>query len=136
METVCTVIFLLINAREDLKKHEISPVATAVFAFGSVLAGLHSGKSVWETGGAMLIGVMILAFSLVTKGAVGMGDGWIILALGTALPAMELLGTLMLAALCCAGCAGILLVFKKMNRNTEIPFVPFVLAGYLGGMLL
>ena len=32
--------------------------------------------------------------------------------------------------------AGILLVILKKNRNTEIPFVPFLLMGYLGGVIL
>lgn len=40
---------------------------------------------------------------------------------------------IMLAA---AGYAGILLFICKKGRKTEIPLVPFLLLGYLGGFLL
>ena len=35
-----------------------------------------------------------------------------------------------------AGYAGVLLVICKKGRKTEIPLVPFLLFGYLGGLLL
>ena len=56
--------------------------------------------------------------------------------MGSVLKSGELLGVLCAALLLCGIYSGLqLLVFKK-KRDTEIPFAPFLLVGYLGGILL
>lgn len=70
------------------------------------------------------------------QGEIGFGDGLLILAMGSVLKSGELLGVLSAALLLCGIYSGLqLLVFKK-KRDTEIPFAPFLLVGYLGGILL
>lgn len=74
--------------------------------------------------------------SVLTRGEIGFGDGLLILAMGSVLKSGELLGVLCAALLLCGIYSGLqLLVFKK-KRDTEIPFAPFLLVGYLGGILL
>ena len=65
-----------------------------------------------------------------------MGDAWVLLDLGIVLETGEFLITVCLGVLLSGGCAMILLALKKAGRRTEIPFVPFLLAGYVGGLLL
>ena len=75
-------------------------------------------------------------FFIITEGAVGMGDGWLIMALGTVMSAEEFFMMLFLSLICSAVWAGITMIFFHRKGNTEIPFVPFLLAGYLGGILI
>ena len=82
------------------------------------------------------ISAFFLAVSVITKGALGMGDGWLMMALGTALETEEFLIMLLIGLGCSAVWAGILLVVLHRGRNAEIPFVPFLLLGYIGGVLL
>ena len=64
-----------------------------------------------------------------------LGDGLMIFAMGSVLNAGELMEILCLSFLLCGIYAGLQLGLLKKKRNTEIPFVPFLLVGYLGGIL-
>ena len=46
------------------------------------------------------------------------------------------MATLCAAVFLAAVWAGVLLVAFKKNGKTEIPFVPFLLLGYIGGLIL
>lgn len=85
---------------------------------------------VWqEIGGAaaaVLPGVIFLILSFLTEKKVGYGDGLLLIILGL----ME--GMKAVAFTCCMGLflqslvAVFLVIFKKANKQTEIPFVPFL----------
>lgn len=81
------------------------------------------------------IGVVAAIASVLSRGKVGMGDGLMIFAMGSVLNAGELIEILCLSFLLCGIYAGLQLGLLKKKRNTEIPFVPFLLVGYLGGIL-
>ena len=68
-----------------------------------------------------------------SREAVGYGDGGIVLVLGLFLSFWELLGLLAAASVLAALWTAVLLFWGKAGRT--IPFVPFLLAGFLGGML-
>lgn len=70
------------------------------------------------------------------RGAVGMGDGWLLMALGTVLYPEEFFSTLFMGMICSAVWSGIMMMGFCRKGSTEIPFVPFLLAGYLGGFLI
>ena len=109
---ICMTVFLGINTWTDIRKKEICvPVS-------------------------MGAGTIAAVISVLTRGEIGFGDGLLILAMGSVLKSGELLGVLCAALLLCGIYSGLqLLVFKK-KRETEIPFAPFLLVGYLGGILL
>ena len=74
--------------------------------------------------------------SALTGGEIGAGDGLLIIAMGSVMTAGELIGILFAALLLCGIYSGIQLLVLKKQRDIEIPFVPFLLAGYLGGVFL
>ena len=82
------------------------------------------------------IGLVFVGISIFTEDAVGMGDGWLIMALGTVMQPVELFSIIFIAVMCSAVWAGITLAIFHRKGCTEIPFVPFLLIGYLGGMIL
>ncbi|MDO4340163.1 MAG: prepilin peptidase [Eubacteriales bacterium] len=133
---VWILVFLGINTWMDVRKKEISLVLAGIFAATGVVYSMQKGAGGWQMLLSMGIGVMFLALSMLTRGAVGMGDGWLIASLGTVLSVKELLYTVCAGMLLAAGYALVLLVIFRRKRDTEIPFVPFLLAGYTGGLLL
>lgn len=65
-----------------------------------------------------------------------MGDGLILIALGTMMDWNELLAVVLMGLLCCAGCSLFSLIILHRGRKEELPFIPFVLLGYVGGLFL
>ena len=83
---------------------------------------------------SLLPGMLLLLLGRITSQAVGYGDGWVILILGLFLAPAELLGILGLAS-ALAGIWALYLVVRK-RKDQEIPFLPFLLLGFAGGVLL
>ena len=110
---ICMTVFLGINTWTDIRKKEICVPVLSVFLAGGILWRIWEG-TFWA------------------DGLISMGAGTI----AAVMKSGELLGVLCAALLLCGIYSGLqLLVFKK-KRDTEIPFAPFLLVGYLGGILL
>lgn len=133
---ICMAIFLGINAWTDIRKREICFPVICMFLAGGIIWRITDGTFYPNGLISMGIGCIAAAISVLSRGSVGMGDGLLILAMGSAANIGELLGTLCMALLLCGIYAGLQLWVFKKKRDTEIPFVPFLLAGYLGGILL
>ena len=133
---VSVLVFLAVNAWTDSQKREISLLAVLLFAAGGLLWSLQSRRSIFHALIPLGTGMVVLVLAVLTRGAVGMGDAWVLLDLGIVLETGEFLITVCLGVLLSGGCAMILLALKKAGRRPEIPFVPFLLAGYVGGLLL
>lgn len=73
---------------------------------------------------------------ILSRGTVGVGDGWILAALGTLLSTEIYVQMLCMGLFFAAGWSGVLLAVFGKSRKTEIPLVPFLLAGYIGAVLL
>lgn len=136
MKEVCTLMFLGINTWLDIKKKEISLVTVGLFAaFGIIWLWKNEGD--WmEMGISLGIGILFLVFSLITRGGIGLGDAWILLALGMVLGTKEFLAMFCTGMMLAGVWSLISLVILKRSRHAEIPFVPFLLAGYIGGLTL
>ena len=130
MEQIFVLAFLGINSWKDIRKREVSLLATGIFAVIGIINALWHGTIFWEWIGAVGFGTALIALSVVSKGAVGMGDGLVLAALGTVLTFGELLGVFMMGLLCCSVWGIILLILPRTGRKTEIPFVPFLLLGF------
>ena len=102
---------------------------------GTSLAGRDYFHGNWSTG-TCIIGGFIILIALISGGMVGFGDGLLILTMGSVLGAGELAGILCGALLLCGIYSGIEYLMLKKSRSEEIPFVPFLLIGYLGGIFL
>lgn len=136
LKTICTLVFLSGNAWRDWRKREISPSLLAVYSIGGILCSILEKRAVTDWMLPLGIGVLVLAFGFLTRGGIGIGDGLLLLALGSLLDADSYVRTLVIGLLLSAFFSGILLVVMKKSRKTEIPLVPFLLAGYIGGLIL
>ena len=136
MRQEIVVIFLAYQAWVDFRKKEICLWLTGIFGMcGMVYSGL-TGNLVPGRLLSLGIGLVFVGISFFTKGAIGMGDGWILLSLGCVLEIWEMVCVLGFGVTLAAFWALMLLVIGKKSRKTELPLVPFLLFGYLGVMLL
>lgn len=131
----CTVLFLAINGWKDWKKQEISLAVTGVYGGIGVLLNIISERNIWNLAVPVGLGILFLLIGLISGGKLGMGDGWVLTALGVMLDVETYLRMLCGGLLLSAITAVILLTVFRKNRKTEIPFVPFLFFAYLGGVL-
>lgn len=127
---------LCVSAWTDFKRKQVSMLLLAVFAIVGILGQLiFRQESAVSLVAGVLIGLLVLGVSRLTKGGIGAGDGWILCVTGIYLgfyKNMQLFFTaLILSAIAGAG----LIIIKKANRKTELAFVPFLLAAYAGIVL-
>jgi len=129
--------FLGLNTVSDIRCKKIlvwSAWVFGIFGFGYCLV---VGELTLEQGlMALLPGIAFIIISRITKESLGYGDGIIVLVMGVYLSIQKLIGSLVLALLLAAIWSIVLLVFFKKRKQEEFPFVPFVLLGYIGGLLL
>lgn len=132
---IVTVFFLAWNAWKDWKQKEISLVLTGIYAMAGVGISLLERREIVDWILPLGMGGMILGLAFLTRGAIGYGDGWLLLALAGFLSAGIYVRMTVTGLFLAAVWSMILMLFCKKNRKTEIPLVPFLLAGYLGGLL-
>ena len=136
MERYGTLLFLLFSSFLDIRKREISIPVTLLFGLAGVVYSVRSGRTMTDYLIPLGIGILILGGSVLTRGQVGMGDGWMLLALGCMLRMECYIQMAFIGMLLAAAYSGVLMLVFRKNRKTEIPLVPFLLLGYVGGMII
>ena len=136
MEKYGTLIFLLFSSFLDIRKREISIPVTLMFGLAGVAYSITTGRTMTDYLIPAAIGIFILACSILTRGQVGMGDGWLLMALGCMMRMESYIQMACIGMLLAAACSGVLLLVFRKSRKTEIPLVPFLLLGYVGGMVI
>lgn len=92
-------------------------------------AGLM-GEEPWRALGlALLPGVMFWMISFLTKEKVGYGDGWVLLLIGSFAGISKCVLILLAGLAIQSVVLLVLLAFRRVGRDKEIPFAPFLLAG-------
>ena len=132
---IVSAALLSVNAVQDIRKKEIFPKITVAAALtGMFMHFMLFKEGFWELVIGCVPGTFMGLVSAATKGKAGFGDAVLLLCLG----AWERSGKVWQAfftALLLSGIAAAVL-FIKGKRTAEIPFVPFVLAGYGAAFLI
>ena len=136
MERYGTLLFLLFSSFLDIRKREISIPVTLLFGLAGVVYSVRTGRTMTDYLIPLGIGILILVGSVLTRGQIGMGDGWVLLALGCMLRMECYIQMACIGMLLAAAYSGVLMLVFRKNRKTEIPLVPFLLLGYVGGMII
>ena len=136
VKELCTVVFLAMSSWLDIRRREISLLLTVVYAGCGIIYSILQGRKIQDVLIPAGIGILFLAAGLISRGAIGAGDFWILLALGALLDTETYIRMLCIGFFLAAFWSGILLVIRRKSRKTEIPLVPFLLAGYIGGTLI
>lgn len=124
-------VLLIVGSIFDIK-YKLLPgwflMIGGVLAVG--LAVFLKPVSLWEMAGGLLLGSLLLGISFATRGALGRGDGIFLgiigLNMGFSMVFSIFAGALLLAAML----AVLLIITKRVNRNTAFPFLPFLSVSY------
>lgn len=135
-EEIVTAVFLGYSAWTDWKRHEISLILTGIYAGVGLIYSFMSGREIQDILIPIVTSAVFLATSVITRGALGMGDGWVLLALGCMTGTVVYLRTLGIGLFLSAVVSALLLTVFHRNRKTEIPFIPFLFLGYAGGIFI
>ena len=133
---VVILVFLATNSWLDIKKKEISLITVGIFGITGILLSLSQRGFSWDYLIPAAIGTAIVGLGILTKGAVGIGDGLILLTLGTIMEPEKFLAVFFMGLLGCSAVSLIMLLVAQNAGKSELPFIPFVLLGYVGGLLL
>lgn len=133
--SVAAGVFLIPCAVSDFRRKEIPilflTVVTAV-AVAAVLWRIVNGDyTVNECLLSLLPGVFLLLVFVVTGGKIGIGDGVVFIIIGLMIGCMSAFVVMFLSLIFSATWGGYLMLRKKVGKDTSIPWMPFVLAGYL-----
>lgn len=95
---------------------------------GCGAAGKLSGKIILY---GMIPGILCLLVSKISGQALGYGDSILILLTGSSLGIQNCVGITIWAFLCSGLWALFLVGIKKADKKAEIPFVPFLMIGFV-----
>lgn len=127
--------WLLWVAWTDWRKREIPVWIFGLAAICGLAGGCWLADSLpwyaWQTAKSMMIGVVLLAFSWLTEGAVGSGDGWWFLISGCYLGWQENLWSFGMGTALSGLYSAEIMVWGKWKGvsvwKKRIPFLPFLL---------
>lgn len=84
----------------------------------------------------LLPGFFCLLISRCSRGALGSGDALLLLSLGIVRGFWSTVLILFTSLLCASLFSSIMLYKKKFTRHSSFPFVPFLMIGYIGELLI
>lgn len=133
---VIAIVFMVICAVTDIRKKEIPIVLVILFGvLAAVYIGLFDKQEISSILYSFIPGAFLLALSLCTKESIGYGDGLVVLVLGLMTGCQKCIFIVSIGLLAASICALALLVLRKVNGRSRLPFVPFLAIG-LGVMLI
>ena len=123
-------LMLMAGTYTDVREKRIRLLPVCAAALLGIILTVLEHRLTWEYGAGFTAGGCLLLLSLLTRGAVGFGDGLVILALAALLGGSRAFADLLGGLLLCALSAGYLLVFRHWQRQSQLPFLPFLLASH------
>lgn len=127
---------LAVLAIIDVKKKKIPVGPVLIMGVILLLIRLSSNLTAGEFVCGLLPGVVFLAIAWMTKEKIGVGDGLLMLCLGMGYRVEQMMAITGIALLVAAMFSMILIVLKKANRKTALPFLPFLFVGWMVSLLV
>lgn len=133
---VITGILLLAAGVMDLKNKSVSRGMILLLMLTCLLGALtrvflNQGFGLGDAVGGVLIGFCMIGLSVISREQIGRGDGFVIAAIGLILGFRKCLFAVCMASIIMTLVSVIVLILRKGNRNTKLPFIPALFAGYV-----
>ncbi|MCR4815037.1 MAG: prepilin peptidase [Lachnospiraceae bacterium] len=126
---LCFVILLWEGLLDRKNRKIFLPPVFFFFAAGMVLSMIQGRRDFMHALFGAMTGGVVLLIAFVTKNKIGCGDGLLLIATG-ALLGLKVNLFMFLFGLFLASLKGIwLLLSGKGNKNTDMPFIPFLIPG-------
>ena len=106
-----------------------------------ILAAIFVRERILEEAGIRMMmdavpGIIIYIVAFLTKEKIGKGDALSLIFIGMAAGIETVLSALFVSLSVTALLSGILLILKKVKRDTKLPFLPFLSIGVIAGGLI
>ena len=132
IKNILFAIGLGILGGEDLRTKKISMITIGIWAvIGTIVQLLNGDLMCANRLIAMVPGVFLYFFAKISGEKVGYGDACTIIVMGIYMDINELLIVGMFSITISGVVALLLIAIWKKKRDYEIPFIPFLFAGYL-----
>ena len=130
-------VYMIVLTVMDIKWKKLS-LAALMSGFIILTAGFLCGRNihVMLLAAGAGVGIVFMVVSRVTEEAFGYGDSILILIMGGFLGFWNILFLLVAAFSMAALFSIFMLLRKKFHRKSAFPFVPFLTAAYIGGMII
>ena len=126
-----------IHSIMDIRRKEINVIlAGACLAAGVAWQFFGQKTETAEILLSCLPGSVLLGTAYLTEQKIGYGDGWVVMAAGVWTGVWDIVLILTGGMLTCAGCSEVLLILKKVRKGDSLPFIPFLLLGCIGRMIV
>lgn len=137
-KTVGGLIYLSVLSFMDIRERKIRVAWLAAGAIAICGLLLHEGAMVGTDGRELMTrsllgaipGTFMLAVARLT-GKAGYGDGIVLLLLGAGYGYLYSIVTLCLSLFLLSLCSVVLLMCRRVRRNTQMPYLPFLTAAYV-----
>ena len=134
MKTWCLGVFLLIQAILDGRKGYVDLRILFVQSIVGLWMSDLSAAGINEWLIRILPGMALLWISFLSAGKIGAGDGWLFVSLCVYLTAAQQIVLFSGAVILSAVWTAALICLRRVDKECEVPFVPFVLLAYVGGV--
>lgn len=136
VQKLSVLAMLGICSYEDMKSRQIQVKWIMVFSAAGILGTVFIwDRDMKDVLAAIAPGILFHILSYATHGEIGKGDGMVLAAAGLFLSFTWILMVLMCAVIVSSGYALYLYLIRKKGGKYEIPFVPFLLFGFVVNLL-
>ena len=133
MVKIIVIAMLAIESISDIRTQTVSFIRIVAFALlGITINFCKDYQSVWSVVGGLVVGIILLGYALLSKGAMGVGDGVVFLCLGIFLGMSGNLRLLFFSLIVAALAGGVYAIVSKKGIKAKIPFIPCVLVAFVG----
>lgn len=125
-------ILLLSAGIIDIRKKQISRgLLLALMLVCFAVMPFKENLNIADTAGGLAIGLCAVGISVATREQIGKGDGMVIAAVGSVLGAHKCLLAVCVASFVMCVAAIVILLLKRGNKQTRLPFLPALFTGYV-----
>lgn len=136
MKEAAALIYLIINSFFDIRTKTIPLLPSILFGFAGILLSIFLFKrSIPELLCALIPGILLTAFSFITRGGIGLGDGLSVIVVSLYISFSSVIPFLCLSVFISSIYALFLFGIKR-NRSAEFPFIPFLAAGLASYLMI
>ena len=125
-------IFLIVCSITDIRKRIVYLKVLLPFAIIAICIQIFfRGRGIFDIAGGILVGLAMLGLNMLSHGDVGAGDALVLMVTGCFLGLYGNIRLLMGALFFASIFSIVMLLLKRCDRKTPLPFMPFLLASYL-----
>ena len=132
MEVICMMGMLLHMSVEDIRKRTVPVIPMMIWGMAGVLLHLYHGRIGCDSMlGGLIPGIAVYILSILTHERIGKGDAILLIVTGIYMGFWGNIFMLWIGMILAAVGGVVSMAFFKKSKHYELPFVPFLFAGFL-----